>query len=120
MEANTVRKLIGAMLVGTMVLSAGVTPALGGSTNQSSASGEQGPSDLTIDGVDLAIEDVDLHSEGLPPVDIEDRTYTIDERSVTIEAGNLSVGDTDIGFDAFTVTIEDSSITMDNVSIGGE
>lgn len=113
-----------ALFVGTLLLSAGASTALAdGSAWQSAvedSTNERTVSDLTIDGLDIALEDVHLTGDGLPDLQIEDRTYTIEERSVTIDGASVRINDAEIGIDDLTVRIEDSRIAVRNVTVGGE
>ena len=113
-----------ALFVGALLLSAGASTALAdGSASQSAmddSTDKRTVSDLTIDGLDVAIEDVHLTGEGLPEVQVEDRTYTIEERSVTIDGASVRINDAEIGIDDLSVRIEDSTIAVRNVTVGEE
>ncbi|PSP75939.1 hypothetical protein BRC86_02160 [Halobacteriales archaeon QS_3_64_16] len=113
-----------ALFVGALLLSAGASTALAdGGASQSAvedSTDQRTISDLTIDGLDVAIEDVHLTGDGLPEVQVEDRTYTVEERSVTIDGASVRINDAEIGIDDLTMRIEDSRIAVRNVTVGGE
>lgn len=118
-------RTVAAVLVGLLLVSAGATTALAGDAASANAEedgtvSQNGVGDVSIDGFDVALEDVHLTGEGLPHVAIEDRTYTIEERSVTIESASIGVNDGSVELNDLTVTVTDSTVTLRNVEIGGE
>jgi len=114
-------RVLTALLVTALVMSAGASTALAGSgTANVEGDHADNASDITISGFDVGLEDVHITGEGLPEVDIEDRTYTVDERSVTVDGLTMTVNDAEIGLDDLTITVEDSTLELHDVSIGGE
>jgi len=117
---TSTKRILTALLVTALVMSAGASTALAGSSTDAEDDHADGASDITINGLDVGLEDVHITGEGLPHVDIEDRTYTIDERSVTIGDLTMTVNDAEIGLDDLTITVEDSTLELHDISIGGE
>jgi len=114
-------RVLTALLVTALVMSAGASTALAGSgTANVEGDHADNASDITISGFDVGLEDVHITGEGLPEVDIEDRTYTVDERSVTVDGLTMTVNDAEIGLDDLTITVEDSTLELHDISIGGE
>ena len=111
-----------ALLITVLVVSAGASTALA-----NTSASETGPtdtpdhaSDITINGLDVALKDVQITGNGLPELSIEDRTYSVDERTVTLDGMTVTVNDTEIGFSDLTITIENSTLAIRNVGIGGK
>ena len=119
-QATLLRRGIAALLVTVLVMSAGASTALASSNTTDTASDDHAndASDITINGLDVGLEDVHITGESLPEVNIDDRMYTIDERSVTIDGLTMTVNDAEIGINDITITIEDSTLEIHDVSIG--
>ena len=121
-RTSPIKRILTALLVTVLVMGARASTALAGSSTADAASDDHADdaSDITINGLDVGLEDVHITGEGLPEVDIEDRTYTIDERSVTIDGLTMTVNDAEIGLNDLTITVEDSTLEIHDVSIGEE
>ena len=124
MTITPMKRILTAVLVTALVMSAGASTALAGGSATDAAGDEhsdsQEASDITINGLNVVLEDVHITGEGLPDVSIEERTYTIDERSVTIDGLTITVNGAELELDDLTITVEDSTLTLQDVSIGEE
>lgn len=124
-DATLLRRGAVALLVGILVASAGASPALadaGTSDTEPSAIGSEraSESDITIDGLDLALTDIQITSNALPEMSINERSYSIDERTIALNGMTMTINDTEIGFNELTITIEDSTLTIQNIGISNE
>jgi hypothetical protein len=115
MNGRVLTRIVLALLVGTLLVSAGAATALA-----DSAADTETESDVTIDGLNVELEDVHVAGDGLPERNIEDRTYTIDEQTISIDGVEMTINGANVSFDDLSVTISDSTITVENVTIGGE
>ena len=114
-----------ALLVSVLVVSAGTATVLAdtgpsdtGAANVHSEHTGEGESDVTIDGLDLTLEDIRITSDGLPEMRIEERTYSVAERTITLDGLTMTINDTEIGLNELSVTIEESTVSIKNVGIG--
>lgn len=114
-----------ALLVSVLVVSAGASTALADAgtsdTGPSNVHSEHATeSDITINGLDLALKDIQITGNALPEMSIDERTYSIDERTIALNGMTVTINDTEIGVNELTITIEESTLSIQNVGIGSK
>jgi hypothetical protein len=112
-----------ALLISALLVSAGASTALADTpseTGPTNALDQASESDITINGLDIALKDVQITGNGLPEMSIEDRTYSVDERTITLDGMTVTINDTEIGVNDLTITVENSTLAIQNVGISSE
>jgi hypothetical protein len=124
-DATLFRRGAIALLVGVLVANAGASPVLADAgtsdTEPSTVHSEHASeSDITVNGLDLALTDIQITSNALPEMSIDERSYSIDERTIALNGMTMTINDTEIGFNELTITIEDSTLTVQNIGISSK
>lgn len=110
------------LLVLTVVL-AGVT-ATGAVTADDNSSDTEtihlGTVDLVLEDEHVHVSDVDASGEGLPTVEIDERTIEVDSATIETDGVTATVRGTTYEIGQFSLGIENVGVTLEDVSITGE
>lgn len=108
------RGLIVALVIGVALSS---VPATALATTGDSDAAAVGNVDVTIEDERVHVTDVEVSGDGLPSVEIDERTYTIDSASLSVDGVTVGVGDRTYEIGDVEIEVENVGVTLEDVAI---
>lgn len=92
--------------------------AAAGQANADSAVEQIGQQEIMIDDVHVTVGDFHMSGSGLPVIDIHERTYTIQNMSMTTDGVMITYNGQSYEVCSVTIVLDDISVTLGDIHIG--
>lgn len=118
---GTQRWLTVALVVGLLANVGVLGLAAAGDQSQDDSDVERiGHQDITITDVDATVGGAQIGGEGLPEVHIQERTYTIQDATLATDGITLTHNGQTYEICSVDITVDDVSVTLQDVHVGGQ
>ncbi|WP_255168036.1 hypothetical protein [Natrononativus amylolyticus] len=115
---RSVARILAVVLVAALALG-GLSTVAVADTGASTVE-QVGSIDLSIEDRHVHVDGADVSGEGLPSIEIDERTYTVDSLSFQSDGLTFEYGDTTYEICSVDITLENVGITVTDSSVGGE
>jgi len=119
---NSTRLLAGSLglILVLALLSTGVTAGagVGGEEEPKDDRSQIGPIDVTLEDRHSTISDVEVSGEGLPTIEIDERTVAIHSATASVDGMTVSVRGTTYEVGPLQIGLENVGIHLEEISIG--
>lgn len=109
-----------AVLVALLLVTVGVPSivAAAGQANPDSAVEQIGQQEIMITDAHVTVNAVHVSGPGLPAIDIHERTYTIQDVSMTTDGVMITYNGQSYEICSVTIVLDDLSVTLEDIHIG--
>jgi hypothetical protein len=109
-----------AVLVALLLVTVGVTSVVAAADQSSTDSAVQqiGRQEIVISDAHVTVSDIHVSGPGLPAIDIHERTYTIQDVSMTTDGLMITYNGQPYEICSVSIALDDFSVTLENIHIG--
>lgn len=97
----------------------GVAAATGQSQSEADVT-QIGHQEITVTDIHITLNGAHIGGSGLPTIHIEDRTYTIQDAMLHADGITITYNGQTYEICSVTIIIDDVSVTLEDIHIGGE